>query len=426
MVKILAVESMVIGDQTATGRTLDHILNNIPDSEILQYCLDYDKSYHTPTVKTIYEDKKSNLIFFLCKSVYRKMFNTKDKPNELKKNISSVQITKKNDSIKKKIIVALVAYLDTIKHHVSSNDFNEIKKFDPDVLYLNGSSITSLSIALQLSKKLNIPIVFHMMDNWIDEKYNNSLLTYFQRKKLIYLTSEIHKRSIINIAIGEKMAKYYSQKFHKEYKYAMNCVDTVYYTEPSNAKPIKLIFSGGLHGGRINTLKKFNDLLNKINQSEIIALMDVYTSKVEKKRYKKHFSKSIKIHEYVPENQIFKNLSSADILVHVESFVDADISFFEYSMSTKIPEYLSVGRPILCYGPSKIATVEYIGSKNVGLVCETDEELYKNLKLLIENVSLRKTLGLNAIDVVKKNHLTTSVCTDIRNIFIDTIEKWNK
>lgn len=67
MLKILAVKLMVIGDRTATGRILNHILNNIPDSEILQYCLDYDKSYHTPTVKTIYEDKKSNLLFFYVK-----------------------------------------------------------------------------------------------------------------------------------------------------------------------------------------------------------------------------------------------------------------------------------------------------------------------------------------------------------------------
>lgn len=109
----------------------------------------------------------------------------------------------KNDSIKKKIIVALLGYLDTINHYVSSNDCVEIKKFDPDILYLNGSSNIFI-YCITIIKKIKYSNSFSYDGLLIDEKYNNSNLTFFQRKKLIYLTNEIYKRSIINIAIREK------------------------------------------------------------------------------------------------------------------------------------------------------------------------------------------------------------------------------
>lgn len=422
--KILVVDSMVIGDQNATGKTLDNLLNNIPDCELLEYCLDYDSSYHTPTVKVIYENKRSNIVFFIFKQIYRSIFHTKEKPGEIKRGITSVQSSSKKDPIKKKIIVALICLLDSIKHHVSKEDMKKIREYNPDILYLNGGTITTMAMAYYLSIQLNIPVVFHMMDNWYDAKYCGSILTHFGRKRLVKLTRLLHERSVINIAIGSKMAKYYSHKFKKEYRYAMNCVDNVY---PSNApenEPLKLIFSGGVHGGRIDSLRKMDEIITAFNQKNQLAQLYIYTSSIEKNKYDKQFGKYTIIEEYVPRDKMFSNLASADILVHVESFDDANIEFFRYSMSTKIPEYLSVGRPILCYGPKDIATVSYIKNEHVGLVAQNTNELSDQIVELIENRSLRNELGKNAIKVAMINHLTSEVVLTMRNCFDQAVNEW--
>ena len=49
----------------------------------------------------------------------------------------------------------------------------------------------------------------------------------------------------------------------------------------------------------------------------------------------------------------------ADILVHVESFEKSNM-ICNYSMSTKIPEYLSIGRPIICFGQWKLQHEIYL------------------------------------------------------------------
>ena len=113
---------------------------------------------------------------------------------------------------------------------------------------------------------------------------------------------------------------------------------------------------------------------------------------------------------------MFQNLQQADFLLHVESFDEDDINFFKYSLSTKIPEYLSVGRPIICYGPKNVGTVEYLNNRKLGIVSDDVEELIIQLKAVIGNDSLIDEISHRCVECAK-NHLSSEVSLSVYNVF---------
>ena len=101
------------------------------------------------------------------------------------------------------------------------------------------------------------------------------------------------------------------------------------------------------------------------------------------------------------QSKMFDNLSRADVLLHVESYYSRYTSYFRLSMSTKIPEYMSVCRPILCVGPSGIATVDFIQERKFGLVVNDINRFGDSLRKL-EKTDLRVALVNNSKEVLSK------------------------
>jgi glycosyltransferase involved in cell wall biosynthesis len=97
-------------------------------------------------------------------------------------------------------------------------------------------------------------------------------------------------------------------------------------------------------------------------------------------------------------------LRRANVLVHVESFGSAERQYTRLSVSTKIPQYMSAGRPILAYGPGDVASCQYVQDSSSGVVVgrQDRQDLTDALRRLCADADLRARLGrqgwLTAID----------------------------
>jgi hypothetical protein len=60
------------------------------------------------------------------------------------------------------------------------------------------------------------------------------------------------------------------------------------------------------------------------------------------------------------KDELNEVIREADVLVHVESFDRNSIESTRLSVSTKIPEYLAMGRPVLAVGPPDVASMEFL------------------------------------------------------------------
>lgn len=416
-VNVLYVGFTLLGDQEATGQTLNNIYSACNRINILQLCMDYSADYHTTGYETVYISPTRSRAYFEIKQYYRK---------KLSKGEDSGQFSTMNISGERFTSSLARCVLDILPRRLDKGAYDKIEKFKPDCILTLGENIATDKMALHLSEKYNIPIVLHVMDN-LEDSFCSSFggLRLF-RNMYLSLNNQLFDRSVKNFAIGKKMADEYGKRHQQEFVIAMNCIDSLHEKRVEKKEKLLLLFSGGLHGGRAESLLSVAGIIKETPELSDLVTMEVYSSPQHIVQYGAELKSKCTVFPYVPKNEIYDNLGRADILLHVESFGEKEIEFFRYSMSTKIPEYLSVGRPILCYGSREICSVDYINSKKVGISADSLEEVAFALKLLAGDSGLRLVMGKRALQVAQEEHLQSKVAERVESLYMSVREEWRR
>lgn len=265
--------------------------------------------------------------------------------------------------------IALIPARARIK--IRKKEMQEIKAFDPQVIYTVGESVAALRLAYTLSLTLNIPIVIHFMDNWKNsiEWADNPLLHGYQRKLSKYCEL-CYSRTTECIAIGERMAQAYEQETGVKHCVIMNSIDTEQFTCSPREEDgtIRFVYAGGLHLGRDRALRIIGECIDHICDYEgKKAEFVIYTSDNNIDLFTNQFAhlKNTRFHSAVPHDQINRVYQDSDVLIHVESDDLNNNEFFKYSVSTKISEYLATGKPFLFFGPSDIYLFDFLKSNEL-------------------------------------------------------------
>lgn len=286
----------------------------------------------------------------------------------------------------------------------------KIDDFSPDVIYTYGGSVYINRFALFFARRYKINIVTHYMDNWRQTDFMDNPYTKVLNSILNRSVKKIEKKMKKGLTISEKMAENYKAEYKADYAAIMNCVDfpkdrkSVVYEEK---KIIKFIYAGGLPIGRHEQLIIVQNSILKFNSEQTAnsALLVIYTSDRDRASYAPLFDATItEFRNYLPHSQVHKIYEESDVLVYTESFEKSMVEYTKYSMSTKIPEYMSSGKPILCYAPENIAVSEYIEATQTGICATNKGELDAAIKTLTTSHEVRKTLGQNGIATAKENH----------------------
>jgi glycosyltransferase involved in cell wall biosynthesis len=106
-------------------------------------------------------------------------------------------------------------------------------------------------------------------------------------------------------------------------------------------------------------------------------------------------------------SEVSAKLKHFDVLIHVESFLEIDSLYTRYSISTKIPQYMASGRPIIAYGPASLSSIRYIKNSEAGLVIDHENDIYSMKSLiskLLDSPDLRSNLGERGRLVATQSH----------------------
>lgn len=224
----------------------------------------------------------------------------------------------------------------------------------------------------------------HHMDNWRETKYKDSFEGSFQ-KKLQRQLKKIEYNNNYHLVISDYMAEHYEKVYHNTFVPLMNTVTGIDIKRRSlsEGKKITITYAGGLHLGRWETIKSLEREIAINNLADCFSII-VYTDNDSLNRYSQLFDSDItSFRSYVSREKIIQVYKESELLLHVESFGEKYLDFTKYSLSTKIPEYLSSNRSILALGNKNLASIRYVQKFNMGYVATSEEEINLALNLFL-------------------------------------------
>jgi glycosyltransferase involved in cell wall biosynthesis len=153
--------------------------------------------------------------------------------------------------------------------------------------------------------------------------------------------------------------------------------------------------------------------LERVNVAGARARLSIYAPAHELARHAATFAgrPEVRLAGTLASEDVPRALRDADILVHVESFRPEIRRYIRYSVSTKIPQYLAAGRPVLGVGPAEVASMAHIRSARAGIVVGADDPdaLVGPLTRLCRDPELRGRLARDGLAFASHQHRRTEV-----------------
>lgn len=400
MKKILIVNANSVNADNATGITIRSVLSTYETNNMYEIFWNMDGSGGLEL-----QSSKISSSGLSLQAIKNKKVVLGTNANIKKSDVVSVESFK--SKLKNTIRQYLVLKIERSKVKIDKETYEKIKSFNPDVIYTLGGGISILAVSYKLSKKLGIPIVIHYMDNWLHcLQWENNPLLYFYKRKLRRYAKLCRDRSSVGITISPKMAEEYTKETGIKHIDIMNSIkvgDFVCKKKDSDDE-FTLVYAGGIHLGREKALVQVSEVIEKLAEnSEKKIRFNIYTSDSDMSMYKDLFERFGHTHfkKYVPHDKIKEVYESADALIHIENDL-SDNGFFKYSISTKISEYLSSGRPVVFFGPDNIYLYEFLKENKIAEAVSDVNSLENALRNLASNDSDRG-MAENAVRYAYEN-----------------------
>lgn len=314
---------------------------------------------------------------------------------------SEIQANRGNNLIKiaKKTIPSSIR--DLLWYFCKWNDVGLkawLNEFKPELIFYVGSNQGfSNRIARTLSKEMNIPLVTYYTDDYLINSIPRNIFYPLNkwRRNLIY--QKTVKQSSLLYAIGSEMAEIYSEYFKREFKYVMNAVDVLPFSEYKHNHSHRVIsYFGGLHLGRWKAIVKLAKCL------PLSFSIHVYTLAYIDGEMQNGFDKcpNIKLCGGTKGLEMLEKMRSSDFLLHIESDEKCYRRLTSLSISTKIPEYLMCARPLIAFGPKEVASMKLLSNNEIGFVIDSELNLVDVKKEILKIMEDEKKI----LDVVKKGY----------------------
>lgn len=414
--KVLVISRDSWNDTNNSGNTLSNMFQNWnADSIANLYCRDEIPS--NPICKNYFKISESLLVKKLLRKIetagysfkIEELENQKKHTNEVKNEQTEKNLYNFFRKYRWHFFLWLRELLWIIVNWKSKKLDNFLSEFNPDVIFTTSyDSFYTHKLVYYAKKKTNAKlVVFHCDDLVTFRQHSFSPLFWLNRIMLRLYMNKTVRLSDLNYCIIEEQARVYSEIYNSEFKLLYKTGS--FEKEPILSEvhqPVKIVYTGNIIYGRINTLIQFADILKKINNSVTKAELYIYTANEmdEQDKIKLLSSNSVHLMGKVAYDQIPLILSDSDVLLHVESFDTHLMKATALSFSTKIVDYLEAGKTILAIGWEKSASIKYIKENNIGFTANKTQEIENVLHEILSNPEKLSQIGNKAWKFAQKKH----------------------
>jgi glycosyltransferase involved in cell wall biosynthesis len=265
------------------------------------------------------------------------------------------------------------------------------KGYTFDVIHCH--DLDTLQTGRWLKAKLGCKLIYDAHELWghlIEEDVPKFFVkfSFWFEKRLIKKVDHI-------ITVSEPFYEYFKKIFSKKVTIVMNCKDIIYDSyEPTKNQTFTLIYIGGMKKRRF--FPQIIDIIGEMKNVKLILAGKKEDLYFQMEEYSKKYS-NIEFKGTIQTNQIIPLSKSADALFII---VDPKSKHYQKTLFNKQFEAMVCGRPII------ITKDIYSGKMTEILQCGLTvnyeiKSVKKTIKALIDNPSLCKKLGINALKAAK-------------------------
>ena len=242
----------------------------------------------------------------------------------------------------------------------------DIEQYRPQVIHslLGGVRITKFVAAL--ASRLDLPVVPHFMDDWMDNLFTDGQLWGMARREAERSIRRVLEHSPRILTIGSAMQAEYAARLERPADVVGNSADFDLYDDLVAQRlshldgPLTLRYVGGLHLGRAAALHSVGRaLIGQQNGGRPweLALNVPEHDEALAERLEREVRSITNGGNLVP-SEVPRTIVNSDALLFLESSDPNIAPFTRLSVSTKVPEYLASGRPVLAIGPPDQASIQ--------------------------------------------------------------------
>ena len=298
-----------------------------------------------------------------------------------------------------------------------------------DLIFLYGVATNGIQ-CIELSRELNIPIVFRALDvahklvriPFLQNHTKKLEKSIFSSADLVLTTTPQLSNYAEEMGSNSDCIKYFPLGVNSRYFKPMKKNNELLQELGIQTNDRIILFMGTLYpfSGIDHILKNFHLLQNQIKQIKFVIIGGGPDfNRLKSLSNELQLNKNIIFTGFVEQKKIPEYIAIADICLN--PFVINTLT--DRVIPTKILEYLACGKPVLST-PLK-GTVELLPNENYGIVYSQLDDFISSIEKLLQNKAHLDKLGENGFSYVKKNHYWDSLADQLIKIFDNLIKNQN-
>ena len=288
-----------------------------------------------------------------------------------------------------------------------------------------GAAMFVYNFALKISKKLDIPIVTYICDEYYFVNTPDTALERFRLKLLKNKIEKLVKKSSHLAVICDELNEEYTKKFGTPATTLFTGASYEIADKPCETpSPSEISYFGNIRCNRYVSLAEIGkelDLINKELGKD--HKLKIYTSEKDKDILSVFEGiESVKLCGFVMGEAFEKAFKHSHLLLHTEAFDEKSIDFVKHSVSTKIADSLASGIPLLAYGPKGVSSMKHLIRHECALTATSKEDLRQMLLSAFNDEEARNIAVKNALKTAAEYHDSKATSLELKKI-IEAISK---
>lgn len=387
-----------IGSSSNSGLTLGSMFSRWPEERLRQLLLQDPQSTTRPFLVTPKSVAPVENAVGVAARSYRRL-RPRQGPRPEWDGLNNSVRQHRRLTPRQQAMHALAALVDLSPVSLPAPVTARLRAFRPQVVHSLLGGIRSMRVSLAVARALDLPIVPHFMDDWVSKLYAQGQLAGAARWETERMVNAVLGRSPVLLTIGYDMAEEFAARFRRRCFTVGNCIDPARYgaarlDRPRSPIPV-LRYVGGLHLERDRVLAEVARALTRTAPDAPRWRIEIFAPPSDRGRASRlaEAYPSVSYQGSLPPERVPTVLRGADALLFLESAAGQILDFTRLSISTKVPQYLASGRPILVLGPAGQSSVRAL-LKSANSLYAGDAPTPGQLAVSLSDLSAKAASGL--------------------------------